>query len=156
MKQRLSNACAVLLALLLCLSPLSGLAAKEKIPQPHQLELGNYDEEDVAAVLQDLEAQADESPWRGLPTEEQLQFLEALALSNEALMAHTGMSEEKLLRSWVIPIFCIGEDTFDVDGQMIIVREPRWVMNYPNHSVFLDATTGEVITIMGGNPNGNG
>ena len=110
----------------------------------------------MAIVLQDLEAQAAGSQWRGLPTEDQLQFLEALAISNEALMDYTGMSEDKLLRSWVIPIFCIGEDTFDVDGQTIIVREPRWVMNYPNHSVFLNATTEEVITIMGGSPNGNG
>lgn len=67
MKRKILIVRAVLLAMLLCLCPLMGLADESALPPLHVLNLGDYDEADVAVILEDRKCQISTAVLLHLP-----------------------------------------------------------------------------------------
>lgn len=142
----------LILVMLLCLpAALAGGVGPqpEDRPQGEALALREWSPEELEVLQQGLSQRATEWDGHGLPSAEQIQLPQALALAEQALQQHKGLTSDEIVTSVVVPYFLTEDSWVNVGGAPVDLSAPYWQMNYSEYTVYLDANTGAVLAIPG-------
>ena len=122
-------------------------------PEWKVLFMKNYTQEQIKEMEMDLALRASLWQGHGVPDQDDISMAEALERSKQALIQQKGFSEEEIATYFLLPYYLTSQGSFvTTDGKRVPLPAPYWQMNYEGgplklYSVFLDAKTGEILTI---------
>lgn len=147
--------CMLCLLVALCLP--TAFATEELGPQPEDrpqgeaLSLREWSAEELESLQRGLSERSGAWAGHGLPSAEQIQLPQALALTEQALQQHMGLTSDTIATFTVLPYFMTVNGQVNINGAPVDLPAPYWQMYYGNgeYTVYLDASTGAILAIPG-------
>lgn len=157
MKKMLLSIFALVMALMLCTLPALATTPDEDPDLEYEDEwkvmpMKGYTDEQVAKIEEELALRATAWPSHGVPGEGHMPLLEAVEISNKALVENKSMTATAVEASSLLPYFLTEDSYVNIGGEPVTLTAPYWQMNYEGsgfYTVYMDAKTGDVITIAG-------